>query len=148
MYKVVYTDGDAEELWHAEIQSHLKPSKSYKQRKKHHLNRIITKLAPTELDEDVHSLTFDMDTIRAIASIRYGDAITHQDASDEEINLWINTIGSDSTTPEEQALGRFTRRKLKKLANWNDWKAGEHKQLNQFHKQGTVSYTHLRAHET
>ena len=50
--------------------------------------------------------------------------------------MWINTIGSDSTTPEEQALGRFTRRKLKKLANWDDWKAGEHKQLNQFHKQG------------
>ena len=122
--EVVHTDGDEEELWHAEIQSHLQPSESYEQRKKHHINRIIAKLAPTELNEDVRSLSFDMDTIRAVASVRCGDAITHQDASDEEIKPWLHTVGSDSTTPEEQAIGRFARRKLKKLANWDEWKAG------------------------
>ena len=136
LHKVVCTDGDEEELWHAEIQSHLKPSKSNKQTKKHQVNRIVAKLAPTELDEDVHSLSFDMDIIGAVASVRCGNAITHQDASDEEIKLWLNAVGSKSTTPEEQAIGRFTGRKPKKPANWDEWKAGEHKQLNQFHKQG------------
>ena len=53
-HKVVCNDGDEEEPWHAEIQSHLNPSESHKQRKKHHLNWIITEPAPTELDEDVH----------------------------------------------------------------------------------------------
>ena len=103
-------------MWHAEVQAHLKPTKSAKHRKRKKINLTAAKLAPTELDEDVHTLSFDMDTIRAIASIRFGDAITHQDTSDEEIRLWINTLGSDSITPEEQALGRLTRRKLKSLS--------------------------------
>ena len=50
--------------------------------------------------------------------------------------MCIQTLGLDSATPEEQALGRFTCRKLKSLSNWSVWKKGEHKQLNQFHKQG------------
>ena len=33
-------------------------------------------------------------------------------------------------TPKEEALGYFTRRKLKKLSTWNEWEAGEHKQIN------------------
>ena len=33
----------------------------------------------------------------------------------------------------EQALGFFTRRKLKKLTTWNEWQEGETKQLNQFY---------------
>ena len=35
-------------------------------------------------------------------------------------------------TPAEQALGKFTRRKLKNMDTRNDWEAGERKQLNQF----------------
>ena len=38
-------------------------------------------------------------------------------------------------TPEEEALGYFARRKLKRLATWNEWEAGEHKQISQFMKQ-------------
>jgi hypothetical protein len=45
------------------------------------------------------------------------------------------TLNSDSITAEEQALGHFTRRKLKKLTTWNEWEAGEHKQLDQFYGQ-------------
>ena len=47
----------------------------------------------------------------------------------------INTLQSDSITPEEAAIGHFTRRKLRKLSTWNEWKKGEHKQLNQFYDQ-------------
>jgi hypothetical protein len=51
------------------------------------------------------------------------------------IKIAINTLNSDSITPEKQALGHFTRCKLKKLTTWNDWEAGKHKQLDQFYGQ-------------
>ena len=54
----------------------------------------------------------------------------------EMIQLCINTLGSDAITPEEQALGYYTRKKLKKLSTWNEWLAGEAKQIDQFHFQG------------
>ena len=47
----------------------------------------------------------------------------------------ISTLNSESVTPEEEALGHFTRKKLQTLPNWRDWNEAEHKQLNQFHKQ-------------
>ena len=49
------------------------------------------------------------------------------------VTATLNAIQSKSTTPAEQALGHFTRRKLKGLDTWNDWEAGERKQLTQFH---------------
>ena len=45
----------------------------------------------------------------------------------------INSITSQAITPAEQALGKFTCRKLKNMDTWNDWEAGERKQLTQFH---------------
>ena len=48
----------------------------------------------------------------------------------------INTISSDHMTPEEEALGFFTRKRLKKLSTWEEWEKGEHKQLDQFEEQG------------
>ena len=38
-------------------------------------------------------------------------------------------------TPEEEALGYFTRKQLQKLSTWDEWEKGEHKQLNQFKQQ-------------
>ena len=38
-------------------------------------------------------------------------------------------------TNEEQAIGSFTRRKLLRLPNWDDWKLGEFKQLDSMAKQ-------------
>ena len=45
----------------------------------------------------------------------------------------INSIISQAIPPAEQALGKFVRRKLKNMNSWNDWEAGERKQLKQFH---------------
>ena len=45
----------------------------------------------------------------------------------------INSITSEAITPAEQALGKFTRRKLKTMDTWNEWEKDERKQLNQFH---------------
>ena len=74
-----------------------------------------------------------MENVRDIASIRHQDLdLSDETIPDELIRVCINTLASERMTPEEEALGYFTRKKLKKLATWNDWEAGEHKQINQF----------------
>ena len=45
--------------------------------------------------------------------------------STEMKQIYINTLKSDHITPEEQALRHFTRKKLKKITIWNEWKEGE-----------------------
>ena len=54
----------------------------------------------------------------------------------EMIKVIINTLGSDAITPEEQQLGYFARNKLQKLNKWDQWLAGETKQIDQFMNQG------------
>ena len=95
------------ELWHDEATQLLNPRKKLKQRKPQHVDEILAKPAPTELDEDAHTPTFDVTTLRATAAVQHGDAATAT-VSDEEILVSTQTIGSDSTTAEEQALGRLT----------------------------------------
>ena len=54
----------------------------------------------------------------------------------EMIKLIINTLGLDAITPEEKQLEYFTRNKLQKLNTWDQWLAGETKQIDQFMHQG------------
>ena len=121
--QIPHSDGDQEQMWHNEVKNHLHGTRNPKKAKKQHVNQILTNPAPTKLDADSHSPGFDVATIRAITAIKFGDDA----ASDKEIQLCIQTLGSNSTTPEEQAIGRFTCRKLKSLSNWDVWKKGEHK---------------------
>ena len=46
-----------------------------------------------------------------------------------QLCITINAITSATTTPEKQALGTFTRRKLNKLLNWRQWSEAEFRQL-------------------
>ena len=39
-------------------------------------------------------------------------------------------------TPEEAAMGHFSRRKLRKLNAWKEWLEGERQQLDGFQQQG------------
>ena len=80
-------------------------------------------------------MTLTVDNIRDIASLRYNLEISTKDVPIEMIQIAINTLQSDSITPEEAAMGHFTRQKLRKLSTWNEWKKGKHKQLNQFYDQ-------------
>ena len=76
--------------------------------------RIQAKLAPTEDDMDVSLLTLDIHSLRALTRLRNSAmSFEETDISSEKIELMINAIQSKATTPEEQALGHFTRRKLK-----------------------------------
>jgi hypothetical protein len=64
-------------------------------------------------------------------------APTHDPAvSHDRLTLIMRSLNTTVFgTPEEQALGSFTRRKLKRLSNWNDWLLAEAKQLDSMAKQ-------------
>ena len=97
---------------------------------------IASKLAPAEDDYEEYILSLNLESIRAIASLRHSDLYLSEDSIPSDmIQIAIRTLQLDSITPEEQALGFFTRKKLRKLATWPEWQHGEFKQLNQFHEQ-------------
>ena len=51
-------------------------------------------------------------------------------------DLIVRSLNTTShSTPEEQTLGSFTRCKLQRLPNWNQWQDGEFKQLDSMAKQ-------------
>ena len=50
--------------------------------------------------------------------------------------LAINAICSSHTTTDEQSLGHFTRRKLKQLDTWPEWRKGEVDQLDKMERLG------------
>ena len=82
-----------------------------------------------------HVMTLTVENIQSIARLRYNHDITPEDVPIKMIQIAINSLQSDSITPEEAAIGHFKRRKLRKLSTWNEWKKGEHKQLNQCYDQ-------------
>jgi uncharacterized protein (DUF952 family) len=90
---------------------------------------------PDAVDEDeehVHTLT--LKDIHAIAAIWHLDTdFSIAALPSNELGIMVHAIQSHAITPEEQALGSFTRQKLKKLDTWPLWAAGEWKQLNHFH---------------
>jgi len=49
------------------------------------------------------------------------------------MEMVIQAIQSQAITPAEQAIGRFTRCKLRSLSTWEQWRAGKYKQLDHFH---------------
>ena len=101
----------------------------------------IARVAPREDDFKEHEHTLSINDIRAIAVIKLSQRHDQLDMSPEAIStemiqLCINTLTSNTVTPEEEALGYFTRKKLQQLSTWDKWKTGETKQINQFHSQG------------
>ena len=46
--------------------------------------------------------------------------------------MHLRAIRSTGTTPEEQALGKFTRKRLKTLPTWEEWKKAEEFQLDRY----------------
>ena len=78
--------------------------------------------------------TLDLHSLRAISKLRHpNSSFDTESLPSDLIEFTIDAIRSSATTSEEQALGFFTRRKLKKLTTWGEWQQGETKQLNQFY---------------
>ena len=82
-------------------------------------------------DDDATDL--NIVSLRAIAALQSGLDFSEESIPTNIILTVINSIIFQAIIPAEQAFGKFTRRKLKNMDTWNDWEAGERKQLNQFH---------------
>ena len=131
LYHIVYDDDDTEEYYHNEVRDQqarsLKKSKLWKKPKSIKVHHLNSKYAPHESDYIEHVMTLTVENIRSIASLRYNCDFSPELVPIEMIQIAINTLQSDSITPEEAAIGHFTRKKLRKLSTWNEWKQGEHK---------------------
>ena len=68
-----------------------------------------------------HMPTLSIHSLRTIAAARTGEDFSEESIPTELIQIMINAIRSKSVTPAEQALGHFTRRKLKHLLK--DWES-------------------------
>jgi hypothetical protein len=75
-------------------------------------------------------------TLRAIHALHTDSPVDCNDISDDKIELLLSALQSEAITDAERALGSFTRRKLKTLDTWPQWRAGETTQLDQFHELG------------
>ena len=138
------------ETWHNEVKQYhhstvtrLPNKRRYKKKREIAATYFIKKYAPSETYSNKfedHVMSLSIAGIRAIASIQHYDDkdvdLSEEAMPAEMIKLCINTLNSDHITPKEQSLGFYTRKKLKRLTNWNGWKAGETKQITQFMDQG------------
>ena len=95
----------------------------------------IKKFSPTDMELEEHVMSLSIEDIRAIAPVRHRIDMSESAISSEMIQLCINILNSDHMIKEEQTLGYFTRKKLKRLATSQEWKDGETKKLNQFYQQ-------------
>ena len=124
LYFIVHDDGDKEDYYHNEVKEYCEDNikrhprkKRWRKRKSLVLTNLMQKYAPTEIDSDEHVPTLSVEDIRAITTIRFTDKdISENDIPSEMIKVCINTLNSDFMTPEEQSLGYFTRKKLKRLS--------------------------------
>ena len=98
-HQILCSDGDQEQMWHDEVKNHLQRTRSPQKVKKQHIDQILTKRAPTELDSNSHSPEFDITAIWATTAVKLGNATAA--ASGKEIQEHIQTLGPDSTKPEE-----------------------------------------------
>jgi len=139
LYHIKYEDGDLEDFFHNEVKEHQNHTVPMKQRwnrqKQIVLQSLISKLAPDELDYEEHVMKLDFEAIRAITELNSGLDCSEDEVPSEMLRMVVNTLNSSMMTPEEEALGHFTRKRLQKLSTWDEWEKGEHKQLNQFEQQ-------------
>jgi len=91
-------------------------------------------MEPSAVPDVDHHPQLALADVRCISAIRYPHLdFSESSLSTEEMEMVIQAIQFQAITPAEQAIGRFTRRKLRSLSVWEQWRAGEHKQLDHFH---------------
>ena len=89
--------------------------------------------APDSPMDGDHVPELSVNQLRTIASHLHPKVdFSESSISAEEIGYCISALSSRTLTAEEEALGSFTRRKLKMLSTWDEWQAGEFKQLDRF----------------
>ena len=81
----------------------------------------------------IKSLSLSPDTIADASNFHSEDAAELDDDHAQVLLRSLNT--TTHGTSEEQSLGSFTRRKLRRLPNWKEWQDAEFKQLDSMAKQ-------------
>jgi len=91
-------------------------------------------MEPSAVPDVDHHHQLLLADVRCISAIRYTRLdFSESSLSTEEMEMVIQAIQSQAITPADQAIGSLTRRKLRSLSTWEQWRAGEHKQLDHFH---------------
>jgi len=91
-------------------------------------------MEPSAVPDVDHHHQLLLANVRCISAICYPHLdFSESSLSTEEMEMVIQAVQSQAITPAEQAIGRFTRRKLHSLSTREQWRAGEHKQLDHFH---------------
>jgi len=91
-------------------------------------------MEPSAIPDADHQHQLSLADICCISAIRYPHLdFSESSLSTEEMEMVIQAIQCQAITPAEQAIGRFTRLKLRSLSTWEQWRAGRHKQLDHFH---------------
>ena len=80
-------------------------------------------------------LHLSVDQLQVIHDIQR-DSPVSDPTPDQQVPLTVRSLNTTTHgTADEQLLGSFTRRKLRRLPNWPDWQAAEFKQLDSMAKQ-------------
>lgn len=91
-------------------------------------------MQPSAILDNDHQHQLAVADVHSISAVRYLHLnFSEASKSTEEMEMAIQAIQSQAITSADQALGHFTCHKLKSLATWDQWRAGEHKQLDHFH---------------
>jgi len=91
-------------------------------------------MEPSAVPDVDHQHQLSLADVCCISAICYPHLdFSKSSLSTEEMEMVIQAIQSQAITLAEQAIGRFTMRKLRSLSTWEQWRAGEHKQLDHFH---------------
>jgi len=91
-------------------------------------------MEPSAIPDADYQHQLSLADICCISAVRYPHLdFSESSLSTEETEMVIQAIRSQAITPAEQAIGRFTRHKLRSLSTWEQWRASEHKQLDHFH---------------
>jgi len=89
---------------------------------------------PSDVQDVDHHHQLTLANIHSISAVRYPHLdFSESSISTEEMEMVVQAIQLQAITPAEQAIGCFARHKLRSLRTWDQWRAGEHKQLDHFH---------------
>ena len=90
-------------------------------------------IADRRHDSPIH---LSVDQLRVINSILCESTDDSPPLPNDPSDIIVRSLNTTSHgTAEEKAIGNFTRRKLIRLTNWNQWQEGEFKQLDSMAKQ-------------
>jgi hypothetical protein len=114
-----------------------------------HLKLVFAPEVHIPSADRIEPLSLDLNQLRSITVIRLEIGAAPQtsnatktmttvtDESIDDTNLLVHALSNKILgSPDEQAVGRFTRWKLRKLSTWPIWLQAEFKQLDAMLKQG------------